>query len=329
MPAGRQAFSWHPSRSTRRQTTQRQTSLPLAPLSEHQEIDYTKTDKPSPGTPLGAPGDRLHKDRQAFPWHPSRSTRRQTTQRQTSLPLAPLSEHHETDYTKTSLPLAPLSEHQETGYTKTDKPSPGTPLGAPGDRLHKDKPSPGTPLGAPGDRLHTDRLAFPWHPSRSTRRQATHRQTSLLLAPLSEHQETDYTKTDKPSPGTPLGAPGDRLHTDRLAFPWHPSRSTRRQTTQRQAFPWHPSRSTRRQTTHRQTSLPPAPLSEHRETGYTQTDKPPPGTPLGAPGDKLYKKQARTESRGGKGGGEKGKQRGPYKGTTTTTAKTQRKNTEN
>ena len=216
MPAGRQAFSWHPSRSTRRQTTQRQTSLPLAPLSEHQETDYTKTDKPSPGTPLGAPGDRLHKDRQAFPWHPSRSTRRQTTQRQTSLPLAPLSEHHETDYTKTSLPLAPLSEHQETGYTKTDKPSLGTPLGAPGDRLHKDKPSPGTPLGAPGDRLHTDRLAFPWHPSRSTRRQATHRQTiafswrpsrstrrqttqrqtSLPLAPLSEHQETGYTQTD-------------------------------------------------------------------------------------------------------------------------------------
>ena len=178
MPAGRQAFSWHPSRSTRRQTTQRQTSLPLAPLSEHQETDYTKTDKPSPGTPLGAPGDRLHKDRQAFPWHPSRSTRRQTTQRQTSLPLAP----------------------------------------------------------------------------------------------LSEHQETDYTKTDKPSPGTPLGAPGDRLHKDRQAFPWHPSRSTRRQTTQRQAFPWHPSRSTRRQATHRQTSLPLAPLSEHQETGYTQTD---------------------------------------------------------
>ena len=265
--------------------------------------------------------------RQAFPWHPSRSTRRQTTQRQTSLPLAPLSEHHETDYTKTSLPLAPLSEHQETDYTKTDKPSPGTPLGAPGDRLHKDKPSPGTPLGAPGDRLHTHRLAFPWHPSRSTRRQATHRQTSLLLAPLSEHQETDYTKTDKPppdtplgapgdrlhkdrqafpwhpsrstrrqitqtslplaplsehqetdytdkpSPGTPLGAPGDRLHTDRLAFPWHPSRSTRRQTTQRQAFPWHPSQSTGRQATHRQTSLPLAPLSEHQETDYTKTDE--------------------------------------------------------
>ena len=208
VPTGRQAFPWHPSRSTRRQAT----------------------DKPSPGTPLGAPGNRL----------------------QTSLPLAPLSEHHETDYTKTSLPLAPLSEHQETGYTKTDKPSPGTPLGAPGDRLHKDKPSPGTPLGAPGDRLHTHRLAFPWYPSRSTRRQATHRQTSLLLAPLSEHQETDYTKTDKPPPGTPLGAPGDRLHKDRQAFPWHPSRSTRRQTTQ--------------------TSLPLAPLSEHQETGYTQTD---------------------------------------------------------
>ena len=87
----RQAFPWHPSRSTRRQT--RQTSLPLAPLSGYQETDYTKTDKPSPGTPLRVPGDRL--DRQAFPWHPSRNTRRQT--RQTGLPLAPLSEYRETD----------------------------------------------------------------------------------------------------------------------------------------------------------------------------------------------------------------------------------------
>ena len=189
------------------------------------------TDKPSPGTSLGAPGDRLHNDRQAFPWHLSRSTRRQTTQRQTSLPLAPLSEHQETDYTKT------------------------------------DKPSPGTSLAAPGDRLHNDRRAFPWHLSRSTRRQTTQRQTSLPLAPLSEHQETDYTKTDEPSPGTSLGAPGDRLHNDRQD----------------------PSRSTRRQTTQRQTSLPLAPLSEHQETDYTMTDKPSPGTPLGAPGDRLHK----------------------------------------
>ena len=98
------------------------------------------------------------------------------------------------------------------------------------------------------------RQAFPWHPFRSTM------------------QGTDYTKTDKPSPGTSLRAPGDRLHKDRQAFPWYPSRSTRRQTTQRQAFPWHPSRSTGRQATHRQTSLPLAPLSEHQETGYTPTD---------------------------------------------------------
>ena len=127
-----------------------------------------------------------------------------------------------------------------------------------------------------GSVIKTDRQAFPWHPSRSTRRQT--RQTSLPLAPLSGYQETDYTKTDKPSPGTPLGIPGDRL--DRQAFPWHPSRSTGRQTRQtslpltplsgyqetdyRQAFPWHPSRSTRRQT--RQTSLPLAPLSEYQET---------------------------------------------------------------
>ena len=211
----------HPSRSTRRQTTHRQTSLPLAPLSEHQETDYTQTDKPSPGTPLGAPA------------------RRQTTQRQTSLPLAP------------------LSEHQETGYTQTDKPSPGTPLRAPGDRLHTDRQAfPWHPSRSTRRQtIHKDRQPFPWHPSQSTRRQTTHRRTSLPLAPLSKHQETDYTKTDKPSPGTPLEAPGDRLHKDRQAFPWHPSRSTRRQTTYVQTDKpspaWHPSQSTRRQTTQR------------------------------------------------------------------------------
>ena len=60
---------------------------------------------------------------------------------------------------------------------------------------------------------------------------------------------------------------GSVIKTDRQAFPWHPSRSTRRQTrSDRQAFPWHPPRGTRRQTTKRRTSLPLAPLSEYQET---------------------------------------------------------------
>ena len=100
----RQAFSWHPSWSTRGQTT-------------------NMTDKPSLGTPLRVPGDRLqtwqtskvyhetdytthkafpchssqsiqvdrlHQDGQIFHWSPSWSTRRQTTNMQTSLLLAPL-----------------------------------------------------------------------------------------------------------------------------------------------------------------------------------------------------------------------------------------------
>ena len=133
----RQAFPWHPSRSTRRQTT----------------------DKPSPGTPLEVPGDRL----------------------QTSLPLAPLSKYQETDYRQ----AFPWHPSRGTRRQTTDKPSPGTPLEVPGDRLQTS-----LPLAPLSGYQETDyRQAFPWHPSRSTRRQT--RQTSLPLAPLSEYQETD------------------------------------------------------------------------------------------------------------------------------------------
>ena len=67
--------------------------------SEDTETAYLKDRQPSPGTPLGVPEDRLHEgqtslplaplseyqrtdymyDRQAFPWHPSRSTRGQVS----------------------------------------------------------------------------------------------------------------------------------------------------------------------------------------------------------------------------------------------------------
>ena len=111
-----------------RQPTWRTDSLPLAPLSEYQRTDYMK-------------------DGQAFPWHPSRSTRGQTT-------------------------------------STTDKPSPGAPLGAPEDRLHEgqtslplvypsrdargqttcrtDEASPWcTLLGMPEDRLHVGQTKPP------------------------------------------------------------------------------------------------------------------------------------------------------------------------
>ena len=102
------------------------------------------------------------------------------------------------------------------------------------------QPSPGTPLGIPEDRLHEG-------------------QTSLPLAPLSEYQRTDYKydgqalspwhpsrstrgqTTDKPSPGTSLGVPEDRLHEGQTSLPLvYPSRNARGQTTCRtdEAFPW-------------------------------------------------------------------------------------------
>ena len=87
-----QIFPWSPSRSTRRQTTNMQTSLPLVPLSKYQGTDYTK-------------------DGQIFPWSPFWSTRRQTTNMQTSLPLVLLSNYQGTDYTRNIealILLAPL-----------------------------------------------------------------------------------------------------------------------------------------------------------------------------------------------------------------------------
>ena len=41
-------FSWHPIEFARRQTTRRQMSLPLNPLSVDQGIDHTMTDKSYP-----------------------------------------------------------------------------------------------------------------------------------------------------------------------------------------------------------------------------------------------------------------------------------------
>ena len=93
------------------------------------ETDYT-THKAFPWhSSQSIPGDRLHvhQDGQIFPWRPSRSTRRQTTNMQTSLPLVPLSKYQGTDYTKTdrtNLPLESFLKHQETDYKYADKSSP-------------------------------------------------------------------------------------------------------------------------------------------------------------------------------------------------------------
>ena len=155
---------------------------------------HDKTRLPQ-GTRLSTPGDRLHKHRQAFPWHPSQSTRGQTT-----------------NMTDKSSHGTHFKVHHETDYT-THKAFP----------WHSSQ-------SIQGDRQHQDGQSFPWSPSRSTRRHTTNMQTSLPLVPLSKYQGTDYTKTDKSSPGVLLGAPGDRLQICRQAFPWYPSRSTKGQT---------------------------------------------------------------------------------------------------
>ena len=63
------------------------------------------------------PGDRLHEDRQVFPWSASRWTRGQTTQGQISLPLEPLSEYRETSYIQKDKPSSGTLSECTTGQT--------------------------------------------------------------------------------------------------------------------------------------------------------------------------------------------------------------------
>ena len=101
---------WSLFENIRRQTTYRQTGLPLAP--QYQGTDYTEDRQAFPWDSFqSTPGDRLHRNIEAFSWHPFQFASRQTTWRQTSPPLEPLSVNQGTDYTKTSLPPEPLSEH--------------------------------------------------------------------------------------------------------------------------------------------------------------------------------------------------------------------------
>ena len=100
--------------------------------------------------------------------------------------------HQRTDSAKTDKPSSGIKiVHQGTDSAKTDKPFSGNKIvHQRTDSAKTDKPSPGTSLEV-------------------TREQTTPRQTSLPLAPLSK-------------------LPGDRLHQDRQAFPWHLSRSYQR-----------------------------------------------------------------------------------------------------
>ena len=91
------------------------------------------------------------KDRQAFPWHPSRNTRGQTIcmtdKPSPSTPLGVPEDRLQVRWT--SLPLVPLSEYQRIDYMKDRQASPWcTPLGMPEDRLDvgQTKPSSSVPF---------------------------------------------------------------------------------------------------------------------------------------------------------------------------------------
>ena len=83
------------------------------------------------------------------------------------------------------------------------------------------QPSPGTPLEYQRTDYMKDRQAFPWYPSRNIRGQTT-------------------SMKDKPSPGTPLGVPEDRLQVRRTSLPLVPLLEYQRTDymKDRQAFPW-------------------------------------------------------------------------------------------
>ena len=122
---------------------------------------YIDTDKPSPGTPLRVPRDRLHKWQTSLPLVPiSDYTRGQTTPRQMSFPLEPLSEYQETDYQ--GRPVLPWNLSQSTW----------------GQTIHKENLLANLPLGL-SQNTHGDRSS-----------------SQIYKQPFpGTHQGTDYTKT--------------------------------------------------------------------------------------------------------------------------------------
>ena len=156
-----------------RQTTPHINPSPGTPHRVYQGTDYTKMDK-------------------IFPWSPSRSTRRQTTNMQRSLPLVLLSKYQGTDYTKmdrTNLPLESFLKHQETDYKYADKSSPGTPLEAPRDKLHQE---------------HRSLLLAPLLTMYQETSYIDNKQV-FSLSLFSKHQETDYTRDNDRQLSLPLG----------------------------------------------------------------------------------------------------------------------------
>ena len=135
--------------------------------------------------------DRLHQDGQIFHWSPSWSTRRQTTNMQTSLLLAPLlAKNQETSYIGNkqvfSLSLSQNTRRQTTQETTDNLAFLWVSFqNTPGDSLTNTyKSSSGTSCSVPKDRLRVDIKALPWHSFQRN------------------YQGTSYTKTHKPSHGT-------------------------------------------------------------------------------------------------------------------------------
>ena len=129
-----------------------------------------KTDKPSPGAPLGIPEDRLQVRQTAFPWNLSQSTRGQTIREgQTSLPLVYPSRNargQTTCRTDEAFPWCTLLVMPENRLTySTDKAFPWCTL-----------------LGIPEDRLHVGQTSLPLvYPSRNARGQTTCRTDEAFL----------------------------------------------------------------------------------------------------------------------------------------------------
>ena len=115
-------------------------AFPKEPDFQLQGTGYINTDKPSPGTLVGVPGEcRLQIN---MTDKSSQGTISKYTMKQTTPHIKPS-------------PGTLHSVHKGTDYTKMNKISPGV------------------PLGAPGDRVQIFRQAFPWYPSRSTNGQTT------------------------------------------------------------------------------------------------------------------------------------------------------------
>ena len=184
---------------TRVQTTLRQTSLPLAPLSKlpgdrlHWVSEWVcvcglRTDRAFPWD--WSPGYRLRYDRQAFPWHLSQSYQETDyiewvcvlvcvcmIKNRQSLPLG-LFTRVQTALRQTSLPLAPLSK-------------------LPGDRLHWVSEYVNNNNNNDDNKIIIIIIIIiicvsvcAWLRTESS--------------PGIGHQGTDCAKTDKPSPGTSL-----------------------------------------------------------------------------------------------------------------------------